>query len=278
MHLLKDHVYKQQEVVVGGNLNAFVYAYKKGCYIIPNTLDRPFAYDPSRLDSNLGLEGFNDEEAWEFMSYSLNQKGLNPMGNLIKKIYVDGDQKVLKINTGRPNLVKVKFEKLRVFDTTNVEGLSLDYDEEIVGYRVFDWFDVRSGTKHDINEIIDDENDFVKKIHFYLSERIDGNHDKKDLISESFLSKEQIHDIDYSDSISRLKTISMMKDAGIRGKRNGPGKYLSIKIDLWKREIKQVKNLKSFEKGDIIFDGRSCEEILNEFSSCRNNTISRPSA
>jgi len=175
-------------------------------------------------------------------------------------------------------LIKVAYDNLRIFDTVNVGGLSADYEEEVRGYRVFDWFDVRSGMRHDIDQIVDEESDFVKKIYFYLSDRIDGNQDKKDMVAESFLDKEQIHDIEYSDSISRLKAIKMMKDAGIKGKKNGRGKFLSIKIDLWKREIKKVKNLKSFKKGDIILDGRSCEEILNEFSSCGNNTGSRTAA
>jgi len=278
VHLLRNHVYKQQEVVVGGNLNALVYAYKKGCYIIPNTLDCPFAYDPASLVGDLGLKSFSDQEAWEFMSYSLNQKGLNPLGSAVKQIHVDEEEKMLKINVGKPSLIKVSYDNLRIFDTVNVGGLPAGYEGEAKGYRVFDWFDVRSGMRHNVDQIIDEENDFVKKIYFYLSDRIDGNRDKKDMVAESFLNKEQIHDIEYSDSISRLKAIKMMKDAGIKGKKNGRGKFLSIKIDLWKREIKKVKNLKSFKKGDIILDGRSCEEILNEFSSCGNNTGSRTGA
>jgi len=278
MHLLKDHVYKQREIAIGGNLNAFVYASEEGCHIIPNTLDCPFAHDTPCAFSDLGIETHNSEEAWRFLAYKLNRRSLNPFTNRVKHIHVNEEEKQLVVNVGTPSLIRVSYEKLRIFDMENISGLSFDPEEEILGYRVFDWFDVRSGMKHDMDLIEDTKSDFVKKIHFFLSERIDGNYDKKDLISESFMTKEQLRDVNYSDSISRLKTINMMKEAGIRGKKNGLGSHVSIKIELWKREIKKVKNIKSFQKGDIIIDGRSFEEIVNEFSSRRNSASSRPSA
>ena len=278
MHLLKDHVYKQKEVVIGGNLNAFVYAYEKGCYIIPNTLDCPFAYDPSSSLHDLGIKTSDSLSAWELMAYTLAAKGLNPFVNKVKHIRVNEDEKLLTVNIGTPNLVRVSYDNLRLFDIENISGLSFTPKEEILGYRVFDWFDVRSGMKHNMNFIEDEDSDFVKKIHFFLSERIDGNYDKKDLVSESFLTEDQLQDVDYSDSISRLKTIIMMKESGIKGKKNGLGSNVSIKIELWKREIKKLKNIKTFQKDDIIVDGRSLEEVINEFSSCRNSTVSRSSA
>ena len=119
---------------------------------------------------------------------------------------------------------------------------------------------------------------FVSNIQFFLSKRIDGNQKYYDLLCESFLTEEQLRNIDYSDSISRLKTINMMKEAGIKGKKNGLGSNVSIKIELWKREIKKLKNIKTFQKGDIMVDGRSLEEVVNEFSSCRDNTISGTAA
>ena len=278
MHLLKSHVYKQKEVVIGGNLNAFVYAREKGCYIIPNTLDCPFAYDPSSPLLDLGVETSNPLLAWGLMAYTLAAKGLNPFVNKVKHIRINEEEKLLTVNLGTLNMARVSYEKLRLFDTENISGLSFEPEEEVLGYRVFDWFDVRSGMKHDMDFIEDANSDFVKKIHFFLSERIDGNYDKKDLVSESFLTEEQLRNIDYSDSISRLKTINMMKEAGIKGKKNGLGSNVSIKIELWKREIKKLKNIKTFQKGDIMVDGRSLEEVVNEFSSCRNSAVSRPSA
>ena len=273
MRLLKDHFYKWDEVVIGGNLNAFFYAREKSCHILPNTLDSPFAYDKTSAVIHLGL---NDLDVWQRLSYSLAMDGLNPLAGKIKSIKVNQDEKVVTVNVGTPALIKISYEKLRIFDFEWVFGLS--NREEIENFRVLDWFDVRSGMKHDLNTIEDTDVDFVKKIHFYLSERIDGNKDKKDLIAESLLTKEQINDLDYSESISRLKTINMMKEAGITGKKNGLGRHLPIKIELWKREVKPIKSIQPMEENDIIVDNRSIQELVNEFSSCRDNTISGTAA
>jgi hypothetical protein len=132
---------------------------------------------------------------------------------------------------------------------------------EILGYRTLDWFDVRSGMKHDYNYLLDDS-EFCKKIHFYLSWRIDGNYDRKDLVCESYLTEEQLNDVNYSDSISRLKVLNMMKEAGIRGTGNGVGRWLPIKLELWKREIYPINKFDYIEKNNIIVDNRSTKEIL----------------
>jgi len=276
MRLLKTPLFRWNEIVIGGNTNAFFYASKKGCHIIPNIMDIPLAHNGPSFANDLGVNLNSSEDEWRFMAYKLNRRGLNPFTNKIKHIRIDEPNKQLVVNIGTPNIFYISYDELRVFDTENVSGLSFESQERVLGYQVYDWFDVRSGMKHGLDFIEDPNSNFVKKIHFFLSERIDGNYDKKDLVAESFLSEEQIHDIDYSDSISRLKTINMMKGAGIKGKKNGLGSHASIKLELWKREIKKLKSIKSFQKGDIIIDGRPLEEIKNEFSSSRDCASRRP--
>ena len=273
MRLLKDHFYKWDEVVIGGNLNAFFYAREKGCHVLPNTLDSPFTYDKTGSLVHLGL---NDLDVWQKLSHSLAMDGLNPLAGRIESIKINREDKLITVNVGTPALVKISYNKLRVFDFDWVFGIP--NEENIEAFRVMDWFDVRSGMKHGLDTIEDTSAAFVKKIHFYLSERIDGNKNKKDLISESILTKEQINNLDYSESISRLKTINMMKDAGITGKKNGLGRHLPIKIELWKREIKPIKSVQPMEENDIIVDNRPIQELVNELSSCRINTFSGPAA
>lgn len=273
MRLLRDHFYKWDEVVIGGNLNALFYAREKGCHILPNTLDSPFAYDKTGSLVHLGV---NDLDAWQRLSYSLAMDGLNPLAGKIDSIKINSDDKIIVINVGTPSLIKISYNKLRVFDFEQVFGIP--NKEKIEGFRVLDWFDVRSGMKHELDIIEDTSTDFVKKIHFYLSERIDGNKDKKDLIAESILTKKQINDIDYSESISRFKVLNMMKEAGITGKGNGLGRKLPVKIELWKREVRPIKSIQPLEKGDIIVDNRTIQELTNEFSSCRADTAGRSAA
>ena len=273
MRLLEDHFYKWDEVVIGGNLNAFFYARQKSCHVLPNTLDSPFSHDKTGAIAHLGL---NDLDVWQKLSYSLALDGLNPLSGKIKTIRVDRDDKIITVNVGTPNLIKISYNKLHVFDYEWTFGLP-DAGLEIKNFRVLDWFDVRSGMKHDL-EFIEDDNNFVKKIHFYLSERIDGNTMYKDLVSESVLSKDQLHHPDYSDSLSRLKTIAMMKEGGIKGTSNGATQHLPIKIELYRREVVPNKSFDFVRQGDIIVDNRTGEQLINEWISSRRNSASGRSA
>jgi len=271
---LKSPVYKWPHVVIGGNLNAFFYAHKKGYHIIPNIVDIPYAYDRQRLENDLGVEFPTAHEEWQYLAYRLNRLGKNPFSNKVKQIKVYPEEKRLQINIGSPVLFDIQYEDLRVFDTENVIGLE-EAEERIKGYCVYDWYDVRSGMLHNLDKIEDGNTNFVKKIKFFLSERIDGNQNKKDLVAESFLTPDQLHDIDYSETYSRLKSIDMMKQSGIKGKKNGSGSHVSIKLELWKREIKKIKSVKSFKRDGIIVDGRPLEEVVNEFSFGGTDPVSR---
>jgi len=144
----------------------------------------------------------------------------------------------------------LRFSNLRVFDTDNVHGLPFP-DFEIEKYRVFDWFAVKSGMKHNHDHFYDDS-EFVKKIYFYLSPRIAGNKQYKDLVAESFLTKKQLNDIEYSDSISRLKILHIMRNAGIKGTGHGNGYNLPLRIELQKREILPIKSTNYQEEGIFI--------------------------
>ena len=271
---MKSPVYKWPKVVIGGNLNAFFYAYKKGYHIIPNIMDIPYAYDKRCFKDDLGIEFPSAHEEWQYLAYRLNRQGKNPFSNKVKQIKVYPEEGRLQVSTGSPVLFDIYYEELRVFDIENVIGLE-GAEEHVEGYRVYDWYDVRSGMIHGLNKIEDGDSNFVKKIRFFLSERIDGNQNKKDLVAESYLTPEQLNDIDYSETYSRLKSIDMMKQAGIKGKKNGSGNHVSIKLELWKREIKKIKSIKTFKRDGIIVDGRPLEEVANEFSFGGTDTAGR---
>jgi hypothetical protein len=169
----------------------------------------------------------------------------------------------LNVITKNGYVSKCTFDKLRLFDIANVSGVSFDEETRVERYRVLDWFNVRSGMKHEHDSISSDE-DFCNKIYFYISKRIDGNKDKKDLVAESFMSEQQLSDFDYSDTIARIKTTSLMKQAGIKGTGNGAGRNLPIKLELSRREVRGIKSSRYVEDGNIIFDNRSAKELVEQ--------------
>ena len=269
--LLKNHLFHWKEIAIGGNLNAYIYANEKSSYIISNTLDRVFTFDATSFNYDLGIgesfpKGSKKIDLFDALAYKLSFQGLSPFADKVSSIRLE-ENNTLKIATKNARVFRVSYDKLRIFDTTNVHDLPFEAEKVTKGFRVYDWFDVNKGAQHDVDLIEDNNSSLVRKITFYPNERDPGNNNNKDLVAESFLTEEQLYDPEYSDTYARLKVLSMMKQHGIKGPLNGTDRngrvvYRPLKIELNRREIIPVTEIKSMECGDVIIDGRSTEEIL----------------
>ena len=256
------HTYIHEEIIIGGNLNAVLCAHKKNSLIICNTMDNIFAFDTIRDGVTVGKyhysAGTNAADMRRELLYDLSIRGLNPLGDKVGSIRLHPEEKFITIKTKNGSNIFLNYCKLKIFNSDKIDNMPFKAPE-ILYYRVFDWFDVRSGAKHEY-EFLQDESRFCHKIYFYISKRIDGNRIFKDLVCESFLTKQQIDDINYSTSISRLKIINMMKQTGIKGTGNGSGRNLPIKLELWKREAIPVKEKIVKKYNDIVFNNGETNE------------------
>jgi len=282
---LKNHVYEYDNVVIGGNINAILYAYKNENIILLNNMDVPFVFDffdPGRNLKNVYFEklhyilntnknkqkvGTPKCKVWKYLIFLLSLAGLNPVGDKIKAIRLE-DNNLLKITTENSRLVRIKYNKLIVFDDKNVYGLGTPKIDS-GKYKVVDWFDVRSGTKHEF-DYFETDDDFINKVYFYSSLRIDGNNDKKDLVSVSRLTKKELEDFNFSSTIAKFKIVKLMEENSIKGSRNGKLKnkdeyaYSKIKIEISKREIFEINRNIYENYGDVIFSSDTVEQILSK--------------
>ena len=269
---LDKHIYQCDTIVIGGNLSAKMYAYYNQLPCIYNVANAPFKFDV--LEKSLLLEPLsrNSLQIWQKLSFILSASGHLPMGDKAASISIKDN--LLKISTHASRLGKFEFNKLIVFEDKGVYGLPSLQRQEIGKSRVIDWFDVRSGMEHDHN-LFESEDDFVKKVYFYPSDRF-GNQKsgrvRKDLVAISYLDKDEIDAFDYSDTMARFKILQMMKDTGIRGARNGRDtynpeiyRYYSPKIEATQREI--FPNIKNYYEEDERFEFRydTAEEIIKQF-------------
>jgi len=269
--LLKNHLFHWKEIVIGGTLNAYIYANEKSSYIINNSMDGVHSFDATSFGYDLGIgepfpKGSKKIDLLDALAYKLAFQGLSPFGDKISSIRLE-EEKTLKITTVNSRVFRVTYEKLRIFDPANIYDLPFESVKATKGFRVFDWFDVHHGTKHEKESVKDKNSNLVKNIKFYITDRVDGDHNFKDLVAESYLTHSQLIDPEYSDTYARLKVLSMMKAAGIKGPlngtdRNGNIRHRPLKISLNRREVIPDTEIKSMECGDIIVDGRSTEEIL----------------
>jgi hypothetical protein len=255
MNSIRHH----NKIIIGGSLEALAYAAKHNTPVVFVEPVVPPFYEE--------MEGVSKKELWKKLSFLLSMSGLLLGGDNVTSLRLEGND-ILKIITRNNGLFKCAFEELLVFDANKVEGLPLKKEKQ--EFQVLDWFNVRSGMKHEHEVIQDTESSFVNKIYFYQSERIDGNHNKKDLVAVSFMNKEQVDSPDYSDIYARFKVLNMMKEAGIRGTRNGRDqndktkfKYYAIKVESTEREIidmskiyleENFENIRIVDKGKIDLD------------------------
>ena len=271
---LDKHTYQYDTIVIGGGLNAKVYSYYTKCPCICGSNVAPFRFDVLQEEVVQGLSGQDQNalQSWERLNFVLALAGQSPMGDKVVSINIRDH--TLKATALDSRLAKFEFNKLVIFDDTNVYGLPLIREKKVEKSRVLDWFDVRSGMEHQ-HDYFESEQDFVKEVIFYPSDRF-GNQSsgriRKDLVSVSYLDEAQVRDFEYSDTMARFKILQMMKDAGIKGARNGRDtnnpklyRYYSPKIEATQRQI--IPDVTNYYEKDPRFEFRydTPEEIVEEF-------------
>jgi hypothetical protein len=279
------------EVVIGGGLNALVYAYCNDRVLIRARDEGPPPFDffepktdlsayrfqstDYELKSNAGIKtvGAPKRELWERLSFVLSLSGNMPFAGNVNAIRVNPEEKTIRV-IGPGTVTEVSYERLRIFDDTDLHGLGDLRKVETTNFlppekiKILDWFNVRSGCRHEYDHLSVGDN-LVNEIYFYPSERVDGNHDLKDLVAVSYLTREQMNEVEYSDTYTRLKVQGVMKECGIRGTRNGRDsknperyKYYAVRIESATRDSFPSGKNKYHDADDIVFDDRGANRLV----------------
>jgi len=246
---LDRHIYEWGEVVVGSSTSALLFAFMRRLPVLFASSNEPFRF--SKIDDDydlsfMGLEPFcayDERFVWQRLMLLLGLSGLMPLSDLAGSIRVEENN--LRIVTKNQRLIKGTFTKLHVFDDQDIAGLP-DLSGEIKEKnRVIDWVNVRRCSRHDIKELKGD-GDFASQIFFYPTDRSD-NKNYKDLVVLSRLTDAQLDDFEFSDTMVKFVVTEMMKEAGIKGRKNGidykqggKQKYLSILLEPAEREVHPV--------------------------------------
>ena len=145
---LDKHTYQYDTIVIGGGLNAKIYAYYNKCPCICGNYASPFRFDMLQEEVVQGLPGQNKNslQSWETLSFILGLSGQLPMGDKVVSLNIRDN--VLKATTKDSRLGRFEFNKLIVFDDKDVYGLPLIKEKKVGKSRVLDWFNVRSGMEH----------------------------------------------------------------------------------------------------------------------------------
>lgn len=233
-------------LVIGSDLSAFAFCYEHNTPAIYSRVLRPYKYNEK--------ENWQRQmQLWDELAFALSEKHL-PFSDKIVSLRLE-DENILKASTKQSLVCKIKYNHLYISDDYNLEGLPPVIGKTNTDNWVIDWFDVHRGAKHKHDFIEDKENDFVKKIYFYISKRSLKNATRKDLLAVSKISDENLYNDDYGHNVARLKIIKMMKATGIMGSYDKTNDYyLSPKISSSRRDIYPLgKNIYEKFSDNITF-------------------------
>jgi hypothetical protein len=225
-------IFEYDNIVIGSNLAALMYAYENQYPIFFTRAERPFRFDYlepgidlsclkiptcNKSLTTLGDEskiGVPKEILWERLLFLLSLDGKVPLSNLCHNIRYDGSRVVCSNEYSK--IMEFNFQACYYFGDNNATGFvqqkSLDEDM----YLCYDYIGFNKGGKHEV-DFIHTNDDFVGKIWFYSSDRIDGNTPVRDACAVSELTTKQLLDFDYSETMARFKVVHEMEKRGMKG-------------------------------------------------------------
>lgn len=265
---LDRHIYEKDKIVVGGSLSSLLYAYINNLPVIFIELEKPFRLDFFDKNVDFGFMGlksgisYSHRQVQQNLLLLIGLSGNLPLSANAAGMKVQGNR--LIISTKRHRVIKMDFNKLVVFGSSGVSGLSPQLGQKKDKNRVIDWFNIRSGSRISLDGI-SGEGDFVSQLYFYPSDR-HGNRALKDAVCVSYLTDEQLDNFSYSPTMARFKILNMMKETGLRGKKNGKRRddplktnYYALKIEASERQVEE--NIVRYYEPDPRFEYRYDTEL-----------------
>lgn len=254
-------------VVIGGSLESALYALVTDSYLIDRNCSPPLFYQKSKIP----IFGTHSKaKIYAKIDFMLSLLGKRLPVKDSGSVRISEDQ--IRIISGNTSF-KYKFNKMYVFDPTGFE-----LDNKVVAtrektFQVVDDFElsVLGEKKTEIKPLLE-EREFVKCIHFYCSNRVDGANYITDCVAESELTQEQLYSFDYSDTMARFVVERHLSEVGVNGSfmnyyKNGTPKYRKPKVLHAKRIVSEKDNNLYEDSESIKFVKLSIKEILDEQST-----------
>jgi len=262
MERIRDHLYKFDDLIIGGTLPAFLYGYCNSLPVLYIDKKPPLRFETC---NNKVFSNKSKVAVWNKLGAFLSLAGLLPFSNKIAGFRIIEDNYAEAYTNARK--IKISFKRLLIFDEDKIQGLQEPVFKAKREYKVYDWLISRGMSKHQ-TERLESGDDFVNQVLFYPSERKGTHKATKDMVAVSYLTEDQINDLDYSENYARLKAKNMMKKAGLRGYSNGFSKakqatqYYAIALEHDRREVKIIGR-DIYKNTDTILHNISKEEEID---------------
>ena len=251
-------------VVVGNTVESMFYALKVDAYHL--TTPRPPLLFYRQLD--IPIFGSSTEPAaWSKLSMMLGLCG--KLINFEEAQSVKVSDNTLKVNHSL-GLFKLNFGKCEIFSSSGVLHENNTSEVREKTFLVLDDFELKNlGKSTTVIAPKIDKSDFTGQIHFYTSDRVDGAHYVTDCVAQSILTKEQLLDFSFSDTMARFSVERYLNSVDILGTpagryKSGKIKYRKPRVRHVRRIISEIDNSKYVDSETVFFVTKTLEEIINE--------------
>lgn len=221
-------------ITIGGSLNALQWAYQHGTKLVINKPSFPPPYEPS-----------STKLAWGLLYYKLMMDGKIIGGDYVNAVRIDDDDIIIACKNNVIN--RITYDNITIFNDENVMGLP-DQKQEVDEFIVTDQMYSVSFVFKDTDFKHTTGDDLVSQIHIHK----DYINSPAQIAVVSNLTKKQLHDFDYSDTMAKFKTETILKELGFTGnfmKRD------EIVLEVEQRHIQPKMNIyKETEKIKFIYE------------------------
>ena len=280
---------KFENIVVGNTLSALLYSYIHDFPVVFTNAEMPRRFDylahatfPLLIpDQSKILKTFNQQKhvgpskqlLWDRLYFSLSLNGLIPLSNLCHAIRYDRNR--ILCSNEYSKICEIEFNTCHYFGDNNAKGFISEKKLDDDSYICYDYIAFNSGGKHEI-DFIDTNDNFVSKVWFYGSDRIDGNTPIRDACAVSKLTESQLLDFDYSETMARFKVLKIMKDNGMRGKlsgytKKGTPRHYDFRTTSIRRETSRIRGKLTPTSTNIQIKTNSEESMLGLLQNADNS-------
>ena len=229
-------IHEYDEIVIGSNLTAVLYAFNNKLPIFYTRPRRPFRFDYLDPDIEVSCVGLEDEHQqilthtgtikvgprkellWEKLLLLISLAGRAPLSNLCQTMRHNGQSLICSNEYSK--IGEIIFQKGYYFGDEGCSGIVAEKTVANPRFICYDWIAFNRGGKHKI-DLIQTSDEFVNQIWFYPTDRVDGKSAVKDACIVSHLTAEEMEHFDHSQTMARFKMIAEMKERGMKGLFNG---------------------------------------------------------
>tara|TARA_B100000427_G_C15474952_1_gene580327 strand:- start:299 stop:1087 length:789 start_codon:yes stop_codon:yes gene_type:complete len=256
-----------EEITIGSTIESAAYSLVNNTYFLPTLQFGPLFYET--VDFKF-LQRPEKDYYWSRILLKLSLQGKLLTSNHPKNIKIEGDK--IRFNSG-DQIKKYCFKKCYIFDSTGVKLENKILKPMKTLFRVYDDFELSNlGGKHKTIKPKVSNHDLAKEIHFYISDRVDGANYVTDCVAESLLTKEQLNDFEFSDSMVRFAVMRHLTSLGIHGNfmnlyKSGKPKFRKPKVVHRKRLVLEKERNVYADSEHVKFLNLKTKEIFDDKST-----------